>query len=288
MAKYKIHITIDDHNKFWIVIDNGKFIRNPTEDDLKGAKSIAYNSTNICPRCREDNNITDKSILYPNNACHGINKDGDDIDEWVCCNHRRKDYERYDPNSRATIQRQLRDRRTGNLKEPRQILADNCEELTEKWLGAKRLSVKYDKYSMLPLDHDPITKHISVTIGDKLVDLYGKLPQTKGRRYNSKFGQWSHKWEIERYKKFDILIFYCVSEDGKVIERIYIFPKKKVVETNGTSIVREATNSRGVPIISRHERYRVKDKDILKKVNDLWNKIIDKKIDYGVNNQRER
>lgn len=68
MAKYRMSVSIDEKNFFWIVIDNGKFIRNPTNEDIKKTKLISYNSTNICPICRKDNNITDKSILYPKNA----------------------------------------------------------------------------------------------------------------------------------------------------------------------------------------------------------------------------
>ena len=68
MIKYKIKVSIDEkNNSFWIVVDDGRFIRNPTQDDLKCAKITYYSKDNICPRCREENTITDKSILYPKN-----------------------------------------------------------------------------------------------------------------------------------------------------------------------------------------------------------------------------
>lgn len=77
MAKYKISVSLDEENPFWIVVDNGRFIRNPTEEDLKCTRSITYNLTNICPRCREEwekdgIELTDKSILYPKNALRGF------------------------------------------------------------------------------------------------------------------------------------------------------------------------------------------------------------------------
>lgn len=50
--KYKICVSFDIQNYFWVVVDNAKFIRNPTEDDLKGTTERSYNPTNICPICR--------------------------------------------------------------------------------------------------------------------------------------------------------------------------------------------------------------------------------------------
>jgi hypothetical protein len=44
---------IDENNSFWIIVDDGRFIRNPTQEDLKGVKIIYYSKDNICPRCRD-------------------------------------------------------------------------------------------------------------------------------------------------------------------------------------------------------------------------------------------
>lgn len=43
MMKYKIMVSSNDQNFSWILYDNGKFIRNPTEDDLEGAKFFKIN-----------------------------------------------------------------------------------------------------------------------------------------------------------------------------------------------------------------------------------------------------
>lgn len=94
MAKYKIFATIDENNSFWVVIDNGIFLRNPTEEDLRRAKVRYYNKTNICPWCRKDDNITDKSILYPKNA-RQFSIDGENI--WFCEIHGCR--YRYNPDS---------------------------------------------------------------------------------------------------------------------------------------------------------------------------------------------
>ena len=180
MVKYKVKVSIDEQNKFWIVVDKGRFIRNPTEEDMKDTKIKSYSPTNVCPRCREENNITDKSILYPGNANHDIDKNGKKTDEWVCKAHSLRHYHRYDPGSNTNIKKSMRPCRTGDPKYHNQMVADDCENVTKEWLGVKILSVEYDKYSQLPLDHDSISKHISIMIGDELIDLYGKVPQTKG------------------------------------------------------------------------------------------------------------
>lgn len=85
MAKHKISVSFDEKSYFWIVVDNGKFIRNPTEDDLRDAKLKEYNKTNICEICRMVNNIIDKSILYPKNA-RQFNINGKNV--WCCERHR--------------------------------------------------------------------------------------------------------------------------------------------------------------------------------------------------------
>lgn len=74
MSKYRLSVSFDETNFFWIIIENGKIIsRNPTKEDLMGTKLKSYNKTNICSVCIEENKnngkeLTDKSILYPGNA----------------------------------------------------------------------------------------------------------------------------------------------------------------------------------------------------------------------------
>lgn len=75
MTKYRICISKDEVNFFWIVVDNSKrLIMNPTDEDLKETKIKYYDTTNICPICRKENScnseLTEKSILYTGNACH--------------------------------------------------------------------------------------------------------------------------------------------------------------------------------------------------------------------------
>ena len=71
--------------------------------------------------------------------------------------------------------------------------------------------------------------------------------------------------DVEHIKKFDILIFYCISEDGKTIERIYIFLKEEI-RISSIGIYENSPK--------RFEKYRATDDEILKKTNELWKEII--------------
>lgn len=174
-TKNRIHVSFDGINFFWTVYEstNGKLIMNPTKDDLYETKLKTYNSTNVCSICREEwekegNELTDKSILRPKNARRF---DIGNIEIWVCESHSGR-YRQKLPNSQNNIKKSLADCRTGNSTDHTKILGNNCEKLTEKWLGAGRLSAKYDNYSNLPLDHDPVPNGVTVEIGRKLVDVW--------------------------------------------------------------------------------------------------------------------
>lgn len=118
MTKYKIYVSIDEKNFFWIIIENGNIInKNPTREELgKITRTISYNKTNICPICRKENTITDKSILYPGNALREKDRYGNKTEERVCNNHWNIDYQRYDHNSRNNAIKSVADIRTGNLR----------------------------------------------------------------------------------------------------------------------------------------------------------------------------
>lgn len=276
MTKYRIHVSFDEINFFWVVMDNGMLIANPTKEDLYGTKLKKYNKTNICDRCREENKITDNSILYSGNARTELDKGGNWTGKWDCP----RCWQDFDPNSQDNLIKSVRDRRTGNLHNPDQIFADNCEELTSKVFGVERLAVKYDKYSKLPYDHPAIAGHISVMIGDKLVDLYGKVPQTKGasllirRQGILESEYWHSSLKNEHNKEFDVLMFYCVSKDGKLLERIYIFPSWEIINMTGIVIHKNPTRISGRRFNRWYELYRIVDEEFLNRVNEAWKKII--------------
>ena len=134
---------------------------------------------------------------------------------------------------------------------------DMVKELTCALLGVKNLNKKGDKS---PVDH---SRHST----------FGIL-QVRGKWYEHIRGYWSFG-RFERYwhKIFDNMICYCISRDGKIIERIYIFPKEEIIKRKNIAIIKNPSKGR-----LWYEKYRIIDEEMIKKANDIWNNII-KKID---------
>lgn len=274
MAKYRISISIDGENFFWIVVNNGKLIKNPIKEDLYGTKLVSYSKMNICPRCieekeREGKELTDKSILYPHNACR--DKYREKTYKWICLRHYNIDHERYNPKSRNNIIKSIADHRTGNLDpDSAHAKADLFQELTCKWrstvstIPVTDLNKENDNYEW-PIDH---SRDSELGIIDSM-----------GRFYNSVYRLWPFA-NIVRYRKkgIDHIICYCASENGETIERIYIIPKKEFENRTSIGIFKSPTDSHGNHIgIPWHEKYRIKDEDALRKVNKIWKEIIKKR-----------
>lgn len=269
MVEKRIRVSIDESNYFWIIAKDNMIInKDPVKEDFVGTKLVSYNRTNVCPRCREEDKITDKSILYPGNVGLDINKEGKRTGEWVCALHYKRHYERYGPSSCSNIIKSLRNRRTGNLNNSNHLLGDNCQKCTCLWLGTKDLNELYDNY-ISPYDHTLIPEGMSLVIGDKLVDLSEKIPQTKGKRYSPK-DKGYHFSNIEREwsKEFDIMILYCIGENGDHIERIYVIPKSDII---GRVTIGIYLNNYGWS-----KKYRVSNQEEMKIVDKIWQGIIAK------------
>ena len=266
MSKCKISVSFDEKNFFWIVVDNGIFIRSPTKEDLIGAKIKHYNKTNTCDICREEyekhgKELTDKSILYPRNVLLETDKEGNKTREYVCRRHGYGNYQRYDPNSQHNLLKQIGDRRIGN-QDPNSSNAkgDNSLELACILYGWIDLNEKNDNYSGgTPLDcHDPKT---------------GLYHQVQGRYYNSVYQWWYFTGFEDEWKKiFENMVCFCFSEDGKIVERIYIFSKKEIERVKGISIYENPSKGG-----QQNEQYRRTDKDELKKANEILRCINNRK-----------
>lgn len=222
MSKYRISVSIDGENFFWVVVNNERFIRNPTTEDRTGTKLIYYNKTNICDLCRENNNITDKSILYPKKAYRGYNNKRNWTEKWLCQSCWNKErYKRGE--THANLQKLLEDCRTGNL-DPycNTAKAIKSQTLACRLYGWEDLNEKYDNY-MSPLDcYDPKT---------------GSYHQVQMRHYISEKGYWPFNGFADEWKKiFEDMVCLCISENGNIVERIYKFPWKEIIERTGATI----------------------------------------------------
>jgi len=200
----------------------------------------------------------------------GINRNW--TGRYLCMEHYSRYYQKDDPNSSNNIKKSLADHRTGNLRYQNHILGDNGEKLTNILFEVKRLSIEHDKYSE-SLDHTPISQGISIMIGERLVDLSKKVPQTVCtifKRYIGAKGGWIFtSLEREWGKEFDVEILWCISEDGLNVERGYIVPKIEIEEGKSITIVKDPSKG-----YQWYESYRITDKELLKKANEAWRKII--------------
>jgi len=257
--RYKSHRLVEGKPRWVITNEDGKIINKvPNKEELRYAKKEKYikkyrsringryNDTNTCPKIKEDGTICGNRLMF-GDACQERDDNGKTTGRWICSKCYKKDY--------VDDRKYIADRRTGH-QNPNSSNAkgDKAEKLTCLWQNVENLNIKSDNH-LCPIDH---SRH----------PILGIL-QTKSKWYDSANRWWAVKWKNEWYKEFDNLILYCISEDGKYIERIYIFHIDEVMKRTGIIIYKYAKH------VLWYEQYRVKDEKILKHVNDLWIQIID-------------
>lgn len=274
MMQYKSYRIVDGKPRWVIVDENGKIIhKEPSKEDLKGLdKHIeerqhirgCYNETNTCDRCR---------VYFYGKALREVNKEGKRTGKWLCNGCYNKDYDnnvrKNNPNSHNNIVKSLANRRIGNLDpNSEHAKGDLFQELTCRWrstvstIHVEDLNKKLDNYTT-PIDHSRDSE-----LG---------IIQTKGCLYSSEYRRWSQSFksecdQIAKDFEFDILVLYCANKYGSVIERIYKIPVEEVIKRLGITIYSDIL--RGP---HWYEQYRIKDEEIIKKVNEIWKKIIDEK-----------
>lgn len=155
------------------------------------------------------------------------------------------------------------DRRTGNLDpESPQAKSDKFEYLTCEVFEVKNLNIENDNYCS-PIDHS-------------LHPVLGIL-QTQGRFYSwDRHGWPGIDFRRDQNKNFGHIIIWCVGEDGN-IDRVYIFPKDIVKSKNEITIYKY--DKEGYLYENGwYEKYRIRDKELLKRANELWNQILKEEI----------
>lgn len=226
-----------------------------------------YNEGNICHRCLEECKTIEESRLYSGNACREKDKDENETGEWVCANHYRRDYQRYNSNSTNNIIRSMANCRTGNLNpNSPKGKGDRGEELLCKWKGYKNLNKENDNYSR----GTPI---------DCLDENTGQYYQIKIAYYNPVDMYWIQKFKnihdsIRKGFRFRSLFLFCISEDGKIVERVYEIPEKEVNNVVKIKIVKYRKNGL-LYEDGWYEKYRLKDEKEMKKINEIWKKILE-------------
>lgn len=272
MVIYKISASIDEKNFFWIIVANGKIInKNPTKEELdKISKTKYYNDVNICPICRKENSITDKSILYPGSAYREKNKNGKKTGNWICGKHWLRYYNKYDSNSWNNIRKGIANYNIGNQNpNSSQAKGDKGEELLSRWKHYKNLN-KEDYHSRR----------------DFLDEETGLHYQVKASYYSSIDTCWNANFQneiksIRRGFRFSYLYLFCISKDGKRIERVYKIPEEEIeiIEKDITKrktirVYKSPTDNHGNHITPWYEQYRIlNESEELKKLNEIWKEI---------------
>jgi hypothetical protein len=217
-------------------------------------KNIIYNETNVCQEIKNDGSICGRSLI-PGDTCQKRGIYGIKTDIWICANCYRNYSQKNDPNSHNNIRHLLQDYKIGN-QDPNseQVKGDNHQELACILYGWEDLNKKLDNHKT-PIDcYDPKT---------------GLYHQVQGRYYNYERGFWPFaQFERERSKKYENIICFCFSKDEKTVERIYKFPEIVAKIKGSATIVKNSSRRPGW-----YEEYRVKDKDELKKANEIWKEI---------------
>lgn len=69
----------------------------------------------------------------------------------------------------------------------------------------------------------------------------------------------------EHGKEFNYLVFYCLDKDGRIIERIYIFPRFEIIKRTSIAVLK---NSNGW----------CDNKDVLERANNIFQEILMEEI----------
>lgn len=210
-------------------------------------KTMYYNDTNICHRCGK--NFDD----IPGNPRKEYTEKGEWTGKWDCKNC----YEKYDSNSTRNVIKSVANCRTRE---------QNPDHSTTKGDKSQKLVCELYEYEDLNEKNNNYTSPIDCYDHKK-----GSFHQVKGKWYDPINRYWGFcNLEDEWNKEYEDMACLCISEDGKMIERMYRIPSNEINKRKTISIVKY--DSKGILYEGGwYEQYRVTD---LKKANEIWKKII--------------
>ena len=228
----------------------------------KNTRKIPYNETGTCDNCRE---LGINTKLLPGKAVREKDVSGNYTGRWLCIKCYGKihyhNFYKYNPNNQWNSLKKIVNCRTGNL-DPSCSTAKGkkSQKLACKLYGWIDLNEENDNYKV-PIDcYDPKT---------------GFYHQVQGHNYNSLEGLWPFThFDREWKKKYEDMVCFCLSKDGKIVERIYIFPKEEIDKRTIIGVYKTSTDRWGNKKIHWYEQYRVKDEEELKRANSIWKAIV--------------
>lgn len=131
---------------------------------------------------------------------------------------------------------------------------DKGQNLLNTFKGWKDLNEVNDNYNF-PIDS---------------IDQKGLLHQVRTKWYDPLNKIWLFgNLEKELLKTFEDIYCFCISNDGNMVERMYIFPSN--VLTSSITIYNNKNKH-------WYDKYIVTDEETLKKINEIWKKIVNKKM----------
>lgn len=228
----------------------------------KNTRKIVYNETDTCDNCRE---LGISTKLIPGKAVREKCKNGFHTGRWLCTKCYGKihyhNFGKYDPDNQWNSLRRVVNCRTGNLDR-------NCS--TAK--GTKSQKLACILYGWEDLNEKNDNYKVPIDCFDSKTGLYY---QVQGHNYNSLEGLWSFThFDREWKKKYKSMVCFCLSEDGKIVERIYIFPKEEIDKRTIIGVYKSSADRWGNQKIHWYEQYKVKDEELLKRANYIWKEII--------------
>lgn len=272
MSEYKQKRIVDSKPRYVILDGEGLVIdKNPSKERLNQVLiwNFKHNETGICPRCREENTVTEKSIL-DGNACKERDKYGKKTGRFVCENHWKKDYEKYNPDSSRNARKSVANCRTDNENQDHSSTKGNEDiELACKLYGYIDLNKKYNNH-ITPVDcQDPITG-LLYQIRGKTLGIISRYTTVSGKE------KYYEGWDFtdlgdEWYKDYEAMIFICRSKDRKIIEEIYKIPFKNIKE----KIKRIGIYKNVSKWIPWYGKFRIKDEEEIRKANDILQRILE-------------
>lgn len=199
-----------------------------------------YNKTNTCDKCGRKLEVGENGKIYREY------KDENWTGNWLCYSC----YEKYYIRKCDSVWSRNCDWRNGRLD-----LYSPCgkavisQRVTCEVFGIKDLNIELDDFRT-PIDH---SRHPLYGILQSKLAVFGK-------------GKWCQNFENEYNKEFDYLVLYCMDVEMENIIRIYIIPKKEIIQRGCIAVIENPKRN------VWYEKYRIVD---IKCYEDVYRNVLE-------------